>query len=464
MLERFFKLKEAGTDVKTEVIAGLTSFFTMAYIVFVNPAILSASGMDPGAVTLATCIAAAIGTLIMSLYANHAFCMAPGMGINAFFAYTICGSMGYSWQAGLAAVFMSGIIFILITVLGIRQMIVDAIPNELKQSISAGIGLFISFIGIKSAGLLKFVTDPGHYEISDFGVVTADASPIPSFDFSSPVALLTIFGLVVLTFLMVRNIKGGMFISIIVTSIAAAIVQFGFNVPVGIFPPESLEMPSLAPTFGACFTGFGELFASAEGLGAAILSVLSVLISLTMCDMFDTIGMLIGTAARAGMLDENGNLPRIGKALMADAVATTCGAILGTSTVTTFAESSAGFSEGGRTGLTSLTAAVMFVLAIFASPFLGYVPGCATAPVIIMIGVLMMGAAGNIDWEDFSVALPSFLTISCMAFAYSIADGIAAGFIFFSLAKIFQGKGKQVSPILYIIAILFIVRFALVDA
>lgn len=464
MLERFFKLKEAGTDVRTEVVAGLTTFFTMAYIVFVNPAILGAAGMDKGAVTLATCIAATIGTLIMSLYANHAFVMAPGMGINAFFAYTICGSMGYSWQAGLAAVFMSGIIFILITVLGIRQMIVDAIPNELKQSISAGIGLFISFIGIKSAGLLKFVIDPGHYEISEFGVVVSDASPIPSFSFSSPVSLLTLFGLVVLTFLMVRNIKGGMFISIIITSIAAAIVQFGFGIHVGIYPPESFAMPSIAPTFGACFSGFGELFASGQGLGAAIMSVISVLISLTMCDMFDTIGMLIGTATRVGMLDENGNLPRMGKALLADAIGTTAGAILGTSTVTTFAESSAGFSAGGRTGLTSLTAAIMFILAIFASPFLGYVPGCATAPVIIMIGVLMMGAAGSIDWDDFSVALPSFLTISCMAFAYSIADGIAAGFIFFSLAKIFQGKGKEVSPILYVIALLFVIRFAMVNA
>ena len=476
MLERLFKLKEAGTDVKTEIVAGLTTFFAMCYIVFVNPAILGDAGMDKGAVTLATCIAAAVGTLVMSLYANHAFVMAPGMGINAFFAYTICGSMGYSWQAGLAAVFMSGIIFILITLLGIRQMIVNAIPNALKDSISAGIGLFISFIGIKQAGLLSFVIDPGHFHFIPFvddlelavnesiGLIEADATPIPAFNFSSPTTWVALFGLVVLTFLMVRNVKGGMFLSIVAATLFGAALQFGLGKDVGIVLPESFAMPSLAPTFGACFGGFGELFGNGQGIGAAIMSVISVLISLTMCDMFDTIGMLIGTANRVGMVDENGELPRMGRALMADAIGTTVGSVLGTSTITTFAESSAGFAAGGRTGLTSLTAAILFIVACFAAPILGVVPRCATAPVIIMIGVLMMGSAAKVNWDDISVAIPSFLTIACMAFAYSIADGIAAGFIFFSLAKVFQGKGKEVSPILYVVAILFVIRFAIVNA
>ena len=462
MLEKLFHLKENKTTVKTEVTAGITSFFTMAYIIFVNPQILSAAGMDAGAVMLATCVASAIGTFLMAFLANYPFALAPGMGLNAFFAFTICGSMGYSWQAALAAVFISGCLFIIITVTGVREAIVRAIPMELKNAISVGIGFFIAFIGLKNANMLKFTIDPGKYQNFD-GTIVADASPIPAFNFASASTLLAIFGLIVLAVLYVRKVKGALFLGILITSAVGCVLQFALGIDVGVTAPTGgISIPSLAPTFMQFTHGFGELFNFSEGVGSVLMSVVSVLISLVLVDMFDTIGTLIGTATRANMLDKEGNLPRANGALLADAIATACGAVLGTSTVTTFVESSAGVSEGGRTGLTSLTTGVLFLVAIVASPFLGLVPTAATAPVLIIVGVLMMASVKNINWGEFESALPAFMTIACMPFAYSIADGIAAGFIFFTITKLFKGKAKEVHPIMYVLCVLFILRFIIV--
>lgn len=295
------------------------------------------------------------------------------------------------------------------------------------------------------------------------GTIVADASPVPAFNFASASTLLAIFGLIVLAVLYVRNVKGALFIGILVTSAVGCVLQFVFGIDVGVSAPSAgISIPSLAPTFMQFTHGFGELFNFSEGVGTALLSVVSVLIALVLVDMFDTIGTLIGTATRANMLDKDGNLPRASGALLADAIATACGAVMGTSTVTTFVESASGVSEGGRTGLTSCTTAVLFLLAIIASPFLGLVPTAATAPVLIIVGVLMMASVKNINWNDFDTALPAFLTIACMPFAYSIADGIAAGFIFFTITKLFKGKAKEVHPIMYILCVLFILRFIIV--
>ncbi len=447
--------------MRTEVIAGITTFVTMAYIIFVNPNILGSTGMDPGAVLVATCLAAALGTFIMGLLANYPFAQAPGMGLNAFFAYTICGSMGYSWQAALAAVFISGLVFILITLTGLRKSIVNVIPLYMKKAIAAGIGLFIAYIGIKNAGLLEFVADPGTWFDNGFGVAVINSSIIPAFNFTSPTAILSIIGLIITAVLMLRKVKGSLLIGIVVTSIIGAIMQFGMNIQLGLSLPQGFSVASLAPTFGQFIYGFGDLFDMSQGVGVFLFSLFSVLISLTMVDMFDSLGTFIGTAQKANLLDKDGNLPRVDKAFMADAIATSTGAILGTSTVTTYIESGAGISEGGRTGLTSVVTGILFILGIFLSPVLGIIPVAATAPILIIVGVLMMASVKDIEWDKFEVAIPAFLTVVCMPFAYSIADGIAAGFIMHVFMQVFAGKAKKVSPLLYVIALLFVVRYAI---
>ena len=460
-MDRFFKLSENKTNYKTEIIAGITTFFTMAYIIFVNPNILSSTGMDAGAVLIATCLSAAIGTLLTGLLSNYPLAQAPGMGLNAFFAFTICGTMGYSWQAALAAVFVSGLIFIIITVTGLRTKIVNGIPFYLKKAISAGIGLFIAYIGIKNAGFLKFTIDPGKYVQIGGGGAIADASAIPAFHFAAPAMILAVIGLIICTVLVVRKVKGSLLIGIIATSIIGAIMQFGMGYDLGMSLPTGFSISSIAPTFGKFIGGFSELFTIGGGVGAMIVSLITVLISLTLVDMFDTIGTLVGAADRGGFLDKDGNLPRANKALLADAIATSAGAVLGTSTVTTYVESTSGIAAGGRTGLTSVVTAILFLVAVILSPVLGLVPSAATAPVLIIVGVMMMGSLKDIDWTDMETAIPAFMTLACMPFAYSIADGIAAGFIFHAIVKIFRGKAKEVSPILYIFAILFIIRFVM---
>ncbi len=462
-LQRFFKLNELKTDVKTEILAGITTFVTMAYIIFVNPAILSTTGMDAGAVMVATCLASAIGCIIMGLYANYPFALAPGMGLNAFFAFTICGSMGYSWKAALAAVFISGLLFVIISATGLRTKIVNDIPLYLKKAIAAGIGLFIAYIGVKNSGILSFTSEAGHWVDVGFDTIVSDSAIIPAFSFTSPSALLAIAGLVVTAILILRNVKGALLLSIAITSIIGCVMHFGFGVDLGISLPTGFSVPSLAPTFGQFLVGFGELFNTSAGIGTLIFSFFSVLISLTLVDMFDSIGTFVGAASKAKLLDKNGQLPKANKALLADAVATSVGAVFGTSTVTTYIESCSGISDGGRSGLTAVVTGILFIAAILFAPVLGIVPAAATAPILIIVGVMMMASLKDLEWDKMDIAIPAFLTMVAMPFAYSIADGIALGFIFHAISKLFTGKAKEISGITIIFALLFLVRFILVN-
>jgi AGZA family xanthine/uracil permease-like MFS transporter len=442
-MEHFFRLKENGTKVSTEVIAGITTFVTMAYIIFVNPSILGSTGMEPRAVMLATCIGAFVGTLLIGLLSNYPFAQAPGMGLNAFFAYTICGTLGFSWQAGLAAVFLSGIIFIIITLTGLREAIIKGIPTALKRAISAGIGLFIAYIGVVNAGFISY------------------GAGVPALNFSTPSAVLAVFGLILCVILVVKKVKGALLIGIVGTSVIGAFMQYVLHYNVGISAPKEFTMPSLAPTFGKFIEGFGDLFNMQQGFAVVVFSVIAVLISLTIVDMFDTIGTIIGTAAKANLLDADGNLPRAGKALLADAIATAVGAVVGTSTVTTYIESGAGVSAGGKTGLTSVVTSILFLVSMVLSPCLGLVPGSATAPVLIIVGIMMSSALKDIDWSDFDVAVPAFATIVMMPFAYSISDGIAWGFILYVIVNLVRGKAKNISPVMWVFAALFVIRYIL---
>ncbi|GAA0747126.1 NCS2 family permease [Clostridium oceanicum] len=460
-LDSFFKLSENGTNVKTEIIAGITTFIAMAYVIFVNPSVLMQAGMnskgllgdaavkagltavnDPvvGAIFVATCISAAIGTLVMALYANVPFAQAPGMGLNAFFAFSVCLTLGYTWEQALAAVFISGVFFLIITFTSIREKIVDALPQTLKLAISGGIGLFIALIGFKSGGII--VANPA--TLVGFG------------DFTNPHTILTLVGICITAILMSRKVKGSMLIGIILTTIIG--IPFGITKVAGVSLISA--PPSLAPTLFKLdlpgLLGFGG-----AGLVGALTSVITVVVSFSLVDMFDTIGTLVGTAQKAGMVDKNGKVKNLNKALFADAIATTLGSLIGTSTVTTYVESTAGVSEGGRTGLTSAVTAIMFILALFFSGLVGIVPTEATAPALIIVGVLMMGAITKIDFNDFTEALPAFFTIAIMPFSYSIANGIAAGLIFYPIVKVVTGKRKEVHPIIYVLAILFIIRFTI---
>ncbi len=439
----FFGLKRSGVTVRTEIVAGLTTFFTMAYIIFVNPSILSASGIPGDAVMIATCLSAALGTVLMALLANYPFALASGMGLNVFFAYTICGTMGYSWQAGLAAVFISGVIFILLTVTGLRTAIVNAIPLYLKKAIGGGIGLFIAFIGLGNAGI----------------VVANDSTKIGLGTFNNPSVILALVGLVITIALVCWKVKGALLIGIAATSVIGAILQYVFGVAIGLPEQISFSFHFDFSAAGQFVNGFGELFNASQGVGVLIFSIVSVLLSLTMVDMFDTIGTLVGAASKGGFLDKDGNLPLAEKALLADAIATSAGAALGTSTVTTYVESSSGIAEGGKTGLTSLTTAACFVLAIFASPLLSFVPGAATAPVLVIVGVMMASAIKEIDWADIEIAIPAFFTLTMMPFGYSIADGIAFGCISHTIIKVVRGKFKEVHPVMWVIVLLFLLRY-----
>ena len=436
MLEKVFKLKEHNTTVKTEVIAGITTFFAMAYIIFVNPGFLSEAGMDYDAVMMATCLAAALGTILTAFLANVPFAQAPGMGLNAFFTYTVCFGMGYTWQNALAIVLLSGAIFFAVSVSPLRSKIIEAIPASLKSAISAGIGLFIALIGMLNVGI---VTANGN--LLDLGNITGGP------------ALVALIGLIITAVLMAYKVKGALFIGIIATTIV--------GIPFGVTTfPESITFKgfgALAPVFGKVFTeGFNGLLAH------GLLALITAIVTFAICDCFDTVGTLIGTAKAAGMLDENGNLPTGDKALIADSVATMAGAVLGTSTVTTFVESSTGISEGGRTGLTSAVIGILFVLAaFFFAPIAGIVPSAATAPALIIVGVLMLGNAADINWKDIEVAIPCFLTIAIMPFAYAISDGIGFGFISYTLIKVARGKAKEVPIFLYVLSVLFILQYIL---
>ncbi|HHD2752605.1 TPA: NCS2 family permease [Clostridium perfringens] len=429
-MEKFFKLKENNTDVKTEFIAGLTTFMTMAYILIVNPSILSAAGMDQGAVFTATALSAIIATLIMGLYAKLPFAQAPGMGLNAFFAYTIVIQMGYSFEFALTAVLLEGIIFILLTIFNVREAIVDSIPKGIKNAISVGIGLLISLIGLEGAGI----------------VVHTDGGTIVSLgNIVSGPGLLAIIGLLITSVLIAKNVKGALFIGMIVTAI--------IGIPMGITPmPSSIVSmpPSLAPTFFKF--DFHNIFS---------IDMVIALFTLLFMDMFDTIGTLVGVATKAKMVDKDGKVPNMKKALFSDAIGTTIGACLGTSTVSTFVESASGVAEGGRTGLTAVSTAFMFFLALFFAPLFTVITPAVTASALILVGLFMIEPIKEIDLHDFTEAIPAFLTIIMMPFAYSISDGIVFGVISYIVLKLFTGKRKEISLTTVILGLIFLLKFAI---
>jgi adenine/guanine/hypoxanthine permease len=427
-MEKLFKLKEHGTSVKVEVLAGLTTFMTMAYILIVNPLILADAGMDFGAVFTATAISAAVGTLVMALLANLPFALAPGMGLNAFFAYAVVLGMGYSWEFALTAVFLEGIIFLILTAFNVREAIVNSIPKNIKKAISVGIGLFIAFIGLTNAGII--VNTGG--TIVSLGEVT------------SGVGLLAIIGILITGILLVFKVRGALLLGIIATTL------IGFPMGITSAPSGSWAPPSLAPIFFKF--DFSNIFS---------MDMLIVLFTFLFVDMFDTVGTLIGVSTKAGLVDKDGNIPKVKAALFADAVGTTVGAILGTSTVTTYVESAAGVAEGGKTGLTAFTAAILFLVALFLSPLFLMIPGAATAPVLVIVGLFMMSPIKEIDLEDYTEAIPAFLTIIMMPLTYSIAEGIMFGMLSYIVLKALTGKAKDVHPVTYIVGILFILKYVL---
>ncbi len=428
----FFKLKEHNTDVKTEVLAGITTFMTMAYILVVNPGMLSDTGMDFGGVFTATALSAIIATLVMALYAKYPFALAPGMGLNAFFAYTVVlGKMGKTWQFALTAVLIEGIVFILLSFVNAREAIFNAIPKNLKIAVSVGIGLFIAFIGLQNSGI----------------VAANEATGVALGNLKDPAVLLAVIGIVITGVLVARNVKGGLLVGIVATTLIG--IPMGVtHIPTGGLGAVVSLPPSLKPV-AFQFVGFDQIF-SFEML-VAVFTFLFV-------DIFDTVGTLAGVASKADMLDENGELPHVGKALMADAVGTVAGACFGTSTVTTFVESASGVAEGGRTGLTALTTAGMFGIALFFAPLFTMVPSAATAPALVIVGLFMMTSVTELDFSDMTEAIPAFLTIIMMPFAYSIAEGIVFGMVSYVLIKVFTGKYKDVSLIMYLLGIVFAIR------
>lgn len=449
MLEKFFKLKENGTNVRTEVVAGVTTFMTMAYILAVNPSILSASGMDAQAVLIATAIASFIGTICMALLANYPFALAPGLGLNAYFAYTVCGSMGYSWQIALFAVFVEGLIFIVLSLTNVREAIFNAIPLQLKKGVSVGIGLFIAFIGLQNAGIVVN-NDSTLVSIVDF---TAD------FHTSGISALLAVIGIFIIAVLYVKKVKGAILIGIFATWILGIICQLtGLYVVTPDAGYYSLIPAWSSFNLGAISSVFGQCF-KADFSSLRAFDFVAIVCAFLFVDIFDTLGTLIGCATKADMLDKEGKLPRIKEALLADAIATTAGAVLGTSTTTTFVESSAGVAEGGITGLSSVVTGLLFLLAVFLSPIFITIPSFATAPALLFVGFLMISAVTAIDFNDFTEAVPAYLALIAMPLTYSISEGIAAGVISYVVINLISGKAKKITPLMYVLAVLFICKF-----
>ncbi|AKL97218.1 permease [Clostridium aceticum] len=438
-LEKIFKLKENHTNVKTEVMAGITTFMTMAYILVVNPSVLSATGMDLGALFTATALSAIVATLVMALYANLPYALAPAMGPNAFFAFTVVIGMGYSWETALTIVFLEGILFLLLTFFNIREAIVHAIPLTVKKAMSVGIGLFIAFLGLYNSGIV--VT--GMFHIGE-GVL--DGVPMAIGNITSGSPLLACIGLLLTGFLMARKVKGALLLGILATTI--------IGIPMGVTQlPEGLRLFSAPPSLSPILFqfDFSNLFS---------LDILVLLFIFLFVDMFNTVGTLVGVGAKANMLDEEGNIPKAKEALFADAVGTTMGAVFGTSTVTTYVESAAGVAAGGRTGLTALSTAFMFVMALFLSPLFIMIPAAATAPALVLVGLFMISPIKDIDFDDFTEAIPAFLTIIMMPLTYSISEGIIFGMMSYLVLKLLAGKRKEISPLMYIIVVLFIIKIA----
>ncbi|MFS0820678.1 NCS2 family permease [Bacillus sp. 1P02SD] len=436
-MKKYFQFDELGTSYRREIIGGITTFLSMAYILFVNPSILSLSDvtdfpdalrMDANAVFVATALAAALGTMIMGVVAKYPVALAPGMGLNAFFAYSVVLGMGISWQTALSGVLMSGIVLVLLTLTRIREKIIDAIPQNLKLAVGAGIGLFITFIGLKNANIV--IADP--------------ATLVALGDLSNGNTLLAVFGVVITVILMVRKINGAVFIGMVITAIAGML----FNL---IDAPDKVvsSVPSLAPTFGVAFSHFGEIFN---------MDMLVVILTFMFVDFFDTAGTLVGVANQAGIM-KNNKLPRAGRALVSDSTGTVIGAILGTSSTTSYVESTAGVAAGARSGFASVVTAVLFLLALFFSPLLGVVTPAVTSPALIIVGVLMVASLGDIEWKKFEIAVPAFLTIVTMPLTSSIATGIAIGFIFYPITMMVKGKAKEIHPIMYALFFIFILYF-----
>lgn len=451
MLEKFFKLKENNTNVKTEVMAGITTFMTMAYILAVNPNILSASGMDANAVLLATALASFIGTVCMAVMANYPFALAPGMGLNAYFAFTVVITYGYSWQIALLAVFVEGIIFIILSATNVREAIFNAIPMTLKSAVSAGIGLFIAFIGLQNA---KLVVNNDSTLVSYQNFKT---------DFSSVGmgALLALIGVIITGIFMVKNVKGSILFGILATWVLGILCEL-----IGLYVPNpDLGMYSVIPSafvsfdFSALGKTFGQVF-TADFSSIKIFEFIVVVFAFLFVDIFDTLGTLIGVSTKANMLDENGKLPRIKGALMADSIATAAGAILGTSTTTTFVESASGVTEGGRTGLTAIVTGLLFLLSVIFSPLFLTIPSFATAPALIIVGFYMIASVAKIDWNNALEAIPAFLCIIAMPLMYSISEGIAIGVISWTILHLCTGKAKgKVSILMYVLTVLFILKY-----
>ncbi|MCR5487273.1 MAG: NCS2 family permease [Lachnospiraceae bacterium] len=449
MLEKMFKLKENGSNVKTEVLGGVTTFMTMAYILAVNPSLLSAAGMDSTAVLIATALASFVGTLCMAFLANYPFALAPGMGLNAYFAFTVCGAMGYPWQVALMAVFVEGIIFIILSLTKVREAIFNAIPLTLKKGVSAGIGLFIAFIGLQGA----------HLVVNDDATLITYVKFRAEFHTEGICALLALLGLFITVFLYVKNVRGSILIGIVATWILGMIAQAA-----GLYQvtPDA-GYYSLYPAFGMTDFSklsltFGQVF-KADFSQVDIVNFIVVLLAFLFVDMFDTLGTLIGVAGKAKMLDKDGKLPRIKQALLADAIATSVGAVFGTSTTTTYVESSSGVGEGARTGLASVVTGFLFLLSIFLAPIFTSIPGFATAPALIFVGFLMLGAVVEIDFSDLTEAVPAYLCILAMPLMYSISEGIAIGVISYVVINLCCGKSKKITPLMAVLAVLFVCKY-----
>ncbi len=440
MLEHFFRLRENGTNARREVIAGLTTFAAMAYILAVNPAILALAGIDKGAVITATALAAAFTTVAMGLLTNYPVALAPGMGLNAFFAFTICGAYKVPWQAALGLVFWEGVLFLLLTLTGVRQKIVEAIPASLKVAIGCGIGLFIAFIGLKNGGI----------------IVANPATLVGLGDLSKPGPLLVLFGILLTAVLILHRVRGAIILTVLVLTLAGLFLSGpisadGTRPALTVAPHSLISAPaSLVPTF--LQLDFAYLFTH-------FAKTLPLLLTLLFVDLFDNVGTLLGVCKRAGLLDAQGNLPRIGRALAADAGAAMFGACLGTSTTTSYIESAAGVEEGGRTGLTVLVTAACFLLALFFTPVINAIPELATAPALVIVGVYMMQGVLEIDFKDFAVAVPAVLTMLVMPLAFSISEGIAVGFVVYAILMLAGGRGRQVTPLAYVLAALFLAHF-----
>ncbi len=451
MLEQFFKLKDNKTDVKTEVMAGVTTFMTMAYILAVNPSILSAAGMDANAVLIATALASFVGTALMAFLANYPFALAPGMGLNAYFAFTVVLQMGYSWQIALLAVFVEGLIFIVLSLTNVREAIFNAIPMTLKSAVSVGIGLFIAFIGLQNAKLI--VND-------DSTLLTYQKFAGEEFSTVGITALLALIGVLITATLLIKNVKGGILLGIVATWVLGIICEL-----VGLYVPNpdagwfsTIPHAIVSFDFSAIGNTFGQVFQS-DFSSVKILDFVVIMFSFLFVDLFDTLGTLIGVSSKANMLDKDGKLPRIKGALLADAIATSVGAILGTST--TNVESASGVTEGGRTGLTAIVTGLLFLLALIFSPLFLTIPSFATAPALVIVGFYMMGSVAKIDFNDMTDAIPAFLCIIAMPLAYSISEGIAIGVISWTIISLISGKAKEkkVSILMYVLTVLFILKY-----